>query len=146
MSFEVLNAAFRAGINFIDTADIYSRWVDGNSGGVAETIIGSGCIISIFQASVVIATKVRGQMGEGPNDEGLSRAHILHAVEESLRRLNTDYIDLYQAHWFDEHTPIEETLSTLDDLVHQGKCAILGAQIFPHGVWYRLCGLLTGCT
>ena len=132
MSFEVLNAAFRAGINFIDTADMYSRWVDGNPGGVAETIIGEWVHkFTIPRHQVVIATKVRGQMGEGPNDEGLSRAHILHAVDESLRRLNTDYIDLYQAHWFDEHTPIEETLSTLDDLVHQGKVRYIGCSNFP---------------
>jgi len=132
LSFSILNAAYQAGVNFIDTADVYSKWVDGNPGGVAEEIIGRWMRkFNISRHQVIIATKVRGQMGSGPNDEGLSRAHILHAVEESLRRLNTDYIDLYQAHWFDEHTPIEETLSALDDLVRQGKVRYVGCSNFP---------------
>lgn len=131
-SYAVLNAAYDAGINFIDTADIYSRWVTGNPGGVAETIIGKWMKQEhIPRHSMVIATKVRGQMGSGPNDQGLSRAHILHAVEESLRRLQTDYIDLYQTHWFDENTPIEETLGALDDLVHQGKARYIGCSNYP---------------
>jgi len=122
LSHKVLSAAFEAGINCIDTADIYSRWVDGNPGGVSERIIGKWMKKNqIHRDQVVIATKVRGQMGEGPNDQGLSRAHILNAVEDSLRRLDTDYIDLYQVHWYDEETPIDETLSVLDDLVRQGK-------------------------
>ncbi len=132
LSFEILNAAYQAGINFIDTADIYSKWVEGNPGGVAEKIIGNWMQkFSIPRHQVVIATKVRGQMGAGPNDEGLSRAHIFHAVEESLRRLNTDYIDLYQVHWFDERTPIAETLSALDDLVRQGRVRYIGCSNFP---------------
>ena len=132
ISKEVLNAAYEAGINFIDTADVYSRWVEGNPGGVAETIIGDWIKqYHIPRDQVVIATKVRGQMGEGPNDQGLSRAHIFNAVESSLRRLDTDYIDLYQTHAYDEDTPIEETLVALDDLVRQGKVRYLGCSNYP---------------
>lgn len=131
-SFAVLSAAYDAGINFIDTADIYSRWVAGNPGGVAEQIIGRWMKQrGITRDQLVIATKVRGRMGEGPNDEGLSRKHIMDAVEGSLRRLGTDYIDLYQVHWYDEHTPIEETLRALDDLVRQGKVRYIGASNYP---------------
>lgn len=131
-SINILNAAYDAGINFIDTADIYSRWVEGNPGGVAESIIGKWLRNSgIPRHEVVIATKVRGRMGNGPNDEGLSRAHIMNAVDQSLTRLGTDYIDLYQAHWFDEHTPIDETLKAFDDLVRIGKVRYIGVSNFP---------------
>jgi aryl-alcohol dehydrogenase-like predicted oxidoreductase len=131
-SYEILSAAYEAGINFIDTANIYSRWAAGNPGGVSETIIGKWMKDSgILRHQIIIATKVRGVMGDGPNDEGLSRAHIMTAVEDSLNRLQTDYIDLYQAHWYDENTPIEETLSSLDDLVHQGKVRYIGCSNYP---------------
>ena len=131
-SHQILNQAFEAGINFIDTADIYSSWAENNPGGVSETIIGRWIKAeAIPRDQVVIATKVRGQMGGGPNDQGLSRAHILNAVEDSLRRLDTDYIDLYQTHWYDETTPIDETLSALDDLVRQGKVRYIGASNYP---------------
>ena len=131
-SHEILSAAFEAGINFIDTADIYSRWAAGNPGGVSEKIIGKWIKDSgIPRHQIIIATKVRGVMGDGPNDEGLSRTHIMKAVEDSLNRLQTDYIDLYQTHWYDEHTPIEETLSTLNDLVHQGKVRYIGCSNYP---------------
>jgi aryl-alcohol dehydrogenase-like predicted oxidoreductase len=131
-SYQVLDAAFEAGINFIDTADVYSNWAEGNPGGIAETIIGQWIKRSkIPREQLVLATKVRGRMGSGPNAEGLSRVHILDAVEGSLRRLNTDYIDLYQTHWYDENAPIEETLSTLDDLVHQGKVRYIGCSNYP---------------
>ena len=124
----ILSRTFEAGINFIDTADIYSKWVDGNSGGVAEEYIGRWRKqAQIPRGQLVIATKVRGKMGDGPNDEGLSRVHIMQAVEASLRRLDTDYIDLYQTHWSDRDTPIEETLRTLDDLLNQGKVRYVGA-------------------
>jgi aryl-alcohol dehydrogenase-like predicted oxidoreductase len=124
----ILSRTFEAGINFIDTADVYSKWVEENPGGVAEEYIGRWRKqAKIPRDRLVIATKVRGQMGEGPNAEGLSRAHIMQAVEDSLRRLQTDYIDLYQAHWSDESTPIEETLRTMDDLVRQGKARYIGA-------------------
>lgn len=147
-AFDVLDAAFAAGINFIDTADIYSRWVEGNPGGVAEQIIGRWLQRSgIPRHQVIIATKVRGRMGDGPNDEGLSRGHIFDAVHASLRRLGTDYIDLYQTHWYDENTPIEETLQAMDDLVRQGKVRYLGCSNLPawrltEAVWTsRLHGL-----
>jgi len=131
-SFEVLDAAFDAGIKFIDTADIYSRWIDGNPGGVAETIIGQWLRKNPEKRTqVILATKVRGQMGEGPNDEGLSRKHIFSAVEQSLKRLETDYIDLYQVHWPDESTPIEETLRALDDLIHDGRVLYIGCSNYP---------------
>jgi len=127
-SHRVLSATFDAGINFFDTADIYSRWVEGNPGGVSETFIGNWMKqAKIPRDQIVLATKVRGTMGKGPNDQGLSRAHIINAVEASLRRLQTDYIDLYQAHWTDDDTPIEETLRAFDDLVKQGKVRYVGA-------------------
>lgn len=131
-SHDILSSAFDAGINFIDTADIYSRWVQGNPGGVAEQMIGDWMKkTKIPRQQIILATKVRGVMGNSPNDEGLSRVHILQAVEASLKRLGTDYIDLYQTHWFDEQTPIEETLSTLDDLVRQGKVRYIGCSNYP---------------
>lgn len=131
-AYPILDHAFANGVNFIDTADIYSNWAEGNSGGVAEMIIGRWLKkSSIPRDQIVIATKVRGRLGHGPNDEGLSRAHIFNAVEGSLRRLGIDYIDLYQTHWFDENIPIEETMSALDDLVHQGKVRYLGCSNYP---------------
>jgi aryl-alcohol dehydrogenase-like predicted oxidoreductase len=130
-SYDVLAAAVEAGINFIDTADIYSRWAEGNPGGVAETILGKWLQNGVVQRhQMVIATKVRGRMGDGPNDEGLSRRHVLNAVQESLRRLQTEYIDLYQLHWPDEDTPIEETLRALDDLVRDGRVRYIGCSNF----------------
>jgi len=131
-SHRILSTAFETGINFIDTADVYSRWVEGNPGGVSETIIGNWLRNNgIPRNQVIIATKVRSRIGEGPNDEGLSRVHIFDAVEGSLRRLKTDYIDLYQTHWFDERTPLEETLGALNDLVHQGKVRMIGCSNYP---------------
>ncbi len=127
MSHQILSEAYDAGVNFIDTADVYSRWVEGNPGGVAEEIIGRWVkASSIPRERLVIATKVRGTMGDGPNDSGLTRVHILQAVESSLRRLQTEYIDLYQTHFPDDETPIDETLRTLDDLVRQGKVRYIG--------------------
>jgi 1-deoxyxylulose-5-phosphate synthase len=127
-SHQVLSAAFEAGVNFVDTADVYSRWAEGNPGGVAEHIIGRWWKqAQIPRDKLILATKVRGNMGGGPQDEGLSRDHILQSIENSLRRLQTEYIDLYQAHYPDEKTPIEETLRTFDDLVRQGKVRYFGA-------------------
>jgi aryl-alcohol dehydrogenase-like predicted oxidoreductase len=132
LSFQILDAAFSAGVNFIDTADVYSRWVEGNPGGVSETIIGKWMKRStIPRDRLVIATKVRARTGTGPHDEGLARVHIIEAIEGSLRRLGTDYVDLYQAHWFDENTPIEETLATFNDLVSQGKVRFIGCSNYP---------------
>jgi len=132
LSFQILSAGVEAGINFIDTADVYSRWVPGNPGGVSETIIGKWLKQSgIARDKLVIATKVRGKMGDDPNDEGLSRKHIFQAVEASLRRLQVDYIDLYQTHSFDPAVPIKETLSALNDLVRQGKVRYIGCSNYP---------------
>jgi aryl-alcohol dehydrogenase-like predicted oxidoreductase len=131
-SFKILSAAFEGDINFIDTADIYSRWAAGNPGGVSEKIIGEWMKKNgIARDQIVIATKVRGKMGDGPNDEGLSRTHIMAAIDGSLKRLGTDFIDLYQTHWFDENIPIDESLSALDDLVQQGKVRYIGCSNYP---------------
>jgi aryl-alcohol dehydrogenase-like predicted oxidoreductase len=127
----VMDAFLEAGGNLIDSADIYSRWAEGNPGGVAEEMIGRWMKAKGNRQEVVVATKVRGRMWEGPNGEGLSRAHIMRAVEDSLRRLQTDYIDLYQTHWFDEETPIEETMRALDDLVRAGKVRYVGCSNYP---------------
>ncbi len=125
-SFEILSAAYEAGINFIDTADIYSRWVDGNPGGVSEEIIGKWWKqAQIPRESLVIATKVRGTMGNPPT-EGLSKSRILKMVEDSSRRLQVDYIDLYQSHWPDTEVEIEETLRAFDELVQSGKVRAIG--------------------
>jgi aryl-alcohol dehydrogenase-like predicted oxidoreductase len=125
-SFEILSAAYERGVNFIDTADIYSRWAAGNQGGVSEEIIGRWRKqAKIPRDSLIIATKVRGTMGSPPT-EGLSRERILKMVEDSLRRLQVDYIDLYQAHWADTNVEIEETMRAFDDLVQAGKVRAVG--------------------
>lgn len=129
-SFRIMDKALDSGINFFDTADVYSRWAEGNSGGESEVIIGRW-LKTRPHRDVVIATKVRGRMWDGPNGEGLSRQHIIQAVEDSLRRLDTDYIDLYQTHWPDDETPLEETLSALDSLVRDGKVRYVGASNYP---------------
>ena len=128
---EVMDAFVTAGGNFMDTADIYSRWHPGNPGGVSEEIIGRWLQQRGHRRQVVLATKVRGRMWDGPNGEGLSRAHIIQACEDSLRRLQTDWIDLYQTHWYDAETPIEETLRALDDLVRDGKVRYVGCSNYP---------------
>jgi aryl-alcohol dehydrogenase-like predicted oxidoreductase len=130
-AFAVMDAYVGAGGNLIDTADIYSSWAEGNPGGVSEEIIGRWMKARGNRQQVVVATKVRGRMWDGPNGEGLSRAHIMCAVEDSLRRLQTDYIDLYQTHWFDESTPIEETMRALDDLLRAGKVRYVGCSNYP---------------
>lgn len=128
----IMSEAINLGCNFIDSADIYSRWVDGNEGGVSEQIIGSWLYKGeVKRADVVIATKVRGQMGTGPNDVGLSRQHIMTAVDQSLKRLQTDYIDLYQVHWPDEETPLDETLEAMTDLIRSGKVRYIGCSNHP---------------
>ncbi len=129
-SFAIMDQAYEAGITFFDTADIYSRWIEGNHGGESETIIGRW-MKDKPRRELVIATKGRGRMWQGPNGEGLSRAHLVQAVEDSLRRLQTDIIDLYQVHWPDEETPLEETLRALDDLVRSGKIRYIGASNYP---------------
>jgi aryl-alcohol dehydrogenase-like predicted oxidoreductase len=127
----VMDAFAEAGGNFVDTADVYSRWAEGNPGGVSEEVIGRWMEARGNRRELVIATKVRGEVWEGPNGGGLSRKHIMEAVEASLRRLRTDYIDLYQAHSYDAEVPIDETLRAFDDLVRQGKVRYIGASNFP---------------
>lgn len=129
-SFAILDAFVEAGGNFVDTADIYSQIGEGGPG-ISETLIGEWMAERGNRPSIVLATKVRGRMWDGPEGEGLSRAHIVRAVEDSLSRLGTDHIDLYQAHWFDAGTPIEETLRAMDDLVRAGKVRYVGASNYP---------------
>lgn len=117
-TFAVLNAAMEEGIDFIDTADVYA-------GGKAEEVIGRWMKTQDRRA-VTIATKCRGRMWPGPNGEGAGRKHVIDACHDSLRRLQTDYIDLYQIHWPDKETPAEETLRALDDLVKAGKIRYFG--------------------
>ncbi len=136
----VLDAFVAAGGNFIDTADVYSRWAPGNPGGVAEELIGEW-LKTKRRDQIILATKVRGPMGPGPNDQGLSRKHILEACDASLRRLQTDYIDLYQTHSWDEHTPLAETLRALDDLVRAGKVRYIGCSNLP--AWHLMESLWT---
>ncbi len=117
---EIVKRALELGINFFDTADVYST-------GLSEEILGRALADFAVRDQVVIATKVHGPMGAGPNDRGLSRKHIMHAVDASLRRLRIDYIDLYQIHRWDYQVPIEETLEALNDLVRSGKVLYVGA-------------------
>ena len=124
-SFRILDAAFDAGLNFIDTADIYSTWVPGHAGGESETIIGRWFARSGKRDRVIIATKVGMEMG-GDN-HGLSPKYMERAVEDSLLRLQTDRIDLYQSHQDDPNTPLEETLGAFDKMISQGKVRYIGA-------------------
>jgi 1-deoxyxylulose-5-phosphate synthase len=131
-SHQIMNRAVELGCNFFDTADIYSSWHPGNKGGESETIIGNWLAAGhVRRRDVIIATKVRGKMGPGPNDQGLSRRHILDSIEDSLERLQTDYIDLYQVHYPDEETPLDETLQALADLVRSGMVRYLGCSNYP---------------
>jgi aryl-alcohol dehydrogenase-like predicted oxidoreductase len=117
---ELLKRSVEAGINFIDTANVYSE-------GLSEEMTGKAIRnLALKRDDLVIATKVRGKMGEGPNSSGLTRKHILQQAEESLRRLNIEYIDLYQIHGYDPLTPLEETLEALDLLVKSGKVRYIG--------------------
>jgi aryl-alcohol dehydrogenase-like predicted oxidoreductase len=125
MSFKLLDAAVAAGFNLIDTADVYSRWAPGHKGGESEAVIGKWLKKTGNRAKVVIATKVGMEMG--PNAVGLSAKYIHQAVEQSLNRLQTDYIDLYQSHKDDPKTPFEETLGAFGDLIRQGKVRHIGA-------------------
>ncbi|HVO47573.1 MAG TPA: aldo/keto reductase [Steroidobacteraceae bacterium] len=130
-AFAILDAFLEAGFNLIDTADSYSRWVAGNQGGESETIIGNWLRRHRVRDRVVIATKVASETG--PGEKGLSRAYILRAVERSLRRLDTEYIDLYQSHRDDPDTPIEETLEAYGQLMREGKVRAIGASNFSAG-------------
>jgi aryl-alcohol dehydrogenase-like predicted oxidoreductase len=124
-SHSLLDGFTSAGFNFIDTADMYSKWVPGNKGGESETIIGKWLRKSGKRDKVVIATKVGLDMGGGK--KGLSKAYILRAAEDSLKRLQTDYIDLYQSHTDDNSTPLQETLEAYAELIKQGKVRAIGA-------------------
>lgn len=124
-SFQLLDAFVAAGFDFIDTADVYSAWKPGNQGGESETIIGNWIRSRGNRTDVKIATKVGMELA--PGKQGLSKAYILRAAEDSLRRLKTDYIDLYQSHRDDPETPLEETLETYDQLIRQGKVRVIGA-------------------
>ena len=130
-SFKLLDAFVAAGMNLIDTADVYSRWLPGHKGGESETIIGNWLQQRGGREKVVIATKVGVEMG--PEDKGLSRAYILRAVDRSLGRLKTDYIDLYQSHRDDAETPLEETLETYGQLIRAGKVRAIGASNYKAG-------------
>lgn len=130
-SFAILDRAWQGGVNFIDTADVYPIPVDRATVGATETIIGNW-----FKAhpgrrhEAILATKCYFQMGSGPNDQGLSRRHIMDAIDASLRRLQNDFIDLYQVHFYDSATPQDETLRALDDLVRSGKVRYIGCSNF----------------
>jgi aryl-alcohol dehydrogenase-like predicted oxidoreductase len=127
-SFALLDAWLDAGFNFLDTADVYARWVKGSTGGDSETIIGRWLKARGNRDKIVLATKLGIEMA--PGKKGLSRAYMQTAVEDSLRRLQTDYIDLYQSHRDDPDTPIEETLSAYADLIKAGKVREIGASNF----------------
>jgi aryl-alcohol dehydrogenase-like predicted oxidoreductase len=120
---ELIETAFECGINFFDTANVYAT-------GACETMWGQ-LLGEYDRSSFVLATKVYFPMGDGPNDRGLSRKHIMEQCEASLKRLDTDYIDLYQCHRYDDETPLEETIRAMDDLVHQGKVLYWGFSCWP---------------
>ncbi|NII11270.1 aldo/keto reductase [Oleiagrimonas sp. C23AA] len=125
-SFELLDRFVDAGFNLIDTADVYSRWADGNQGGESETILGKWLAQSGKRDKIVLATKV----GKWEPHPGLSADNIRAAVDDSLKRLQTDHIDLYQSHAFDENTPQAETLAAYGELIEQGKVRVIGASNF----------------
>ncbi|GET26035.1 aldo/keto reductase [Prolixibacter sp. NT017] len=128
-SFRILDELLDAGFNTIDTANVYSRWVPGNQGGESETIIGKWMKERRNRDKVTVITKVGSDMGQGHRD--LSEKHILEAVDDSLRRLQTDTIDLYLSHWDDENTPVEETLGAYKKLIKAGKVRYIGASNLP---------------
>jgi 1-deoxyxylulose-5-phosphate synthase len=145
-SARVIDAAFDAGINFFDTADMYGKGMDTGSltdRGTSEEILGR--LLGPRRSRILLATKVFNRMGPGPNEAGLSRLHIMNAAEASLRRLRTDWVDLYQCHRFDPQTSVEETLRAFDDLIRQGKVRYVGVSNWAawqmakaHGVADRL--------
>ncbi|MCW5934461.1 MAG: aldo/keto reductase [Fimbriimonadia bacterium] len=126
-SIRLVNRCLEAGINFFDTANVYAE-------GRSEVITGKA--LKSVRHEVVIATKARHPVGQGPNDQGLSRLHLMAQLEISLKRLQTDYVDLYQVHRWDDETPLEETLKTLDDMVRQGKARYIGCSNFA--AWHLM--------
>lgn len=125
VSFAILDAFVGAGFNFVDTADVYSRWVPGHKGGESETVLGNWFKRSGNRKKVILATKVGLELA--PEKKGLAKAYILREVEDSLDRLQTDYIDLYQSHIDDPSVPLEETLAAYEQLIKQGKVRAIGA-------------------
>ena len=124
VSFQLLDAFAASGFNCVDTADVYSRWAAGNSGGESEAIIGKWMKLRGNRDKIIVATKVGSDMGQGKN---ITKKYILTAVEDSLKRLRTDYIDLYQTHFDDDITPVEETLEAYAELIRAGKIRVIGA-------------------
>src|SRR6202167_5916665 len=124
-SFAILDEFVDAGFNFVDTADVYSKWAPGDKGGESETVLGNWFQRSGNRKKVILATKLGIELA--PDKKGLSKAYILREVEDSLQRLQTDYIDLYQSHIDDASTPLEETLEAYDQLIKQGKVRAIGA-------------------
>jgi 1-deoxyxylulose-5-phosphate synthase len=129
-AFQIMDVADQGGVTFFDTADVYPLGADLNEVGTTETIVGKWLHERHARERIVLATKCAGTMGPSRNDRGSSRKHILDACEQSLRRLNTDYIDLYQVHFADPETPIEETMDALDSLVRAGKVRYIGCSNF----------------
>jgi aryl-alcohol dehydrogenase-like predicted oxidoreductase len=127
-SFDILDGFVEAGFNFIDTADVYSKWAPGNKGGESETIIGKWMKARNNRSSIILATKLGSDMGDGK--KGLSKKYVTEAIDASLLRLQTDYVDLYQSHYDDAETPVEETLEAFDQLIKAGKIRWIGASNF----------------
>ena len=125
---EILDEVSASGFDTIDTADVYSRWVEGNQGGESETILGKWMKDRGVRNKIALITKVGSDMGQGHRD--LTEKHILKAADDSLRRLQTDHIDLYLSHWDDERTPAEETLGAYEKLIKVGRSVISGPQTF----------------
>ena len=125
-SFKLMDQMLELSINMIDSADVYSRWADGNKGGESESIIGEYLKDRGNREKLIIATKVGSSMQQG-GDKDISESHIIKAIEDSLKRLKTDYVDLYFTHWDDDKTPVEETLGAYDKLIKQGKVRYIGA-------------------
>ncbi|HEX4203235.1 MAG TPA: aldo/keto reductase [Ktedonobacteraceae bacterium] len=130
-AFAIMDVADRSGVTFFDTADVYPLGGDLSMVGRTEEFVGNWLRERNARERITLATKCGGAMGPTANDQGLSRKHIINACEQSLRRLHTDYIDLYQVHFPDTSTPIEETLRALDDLVHSGKVRYIGCSNYP---------------
>ena len=126
-SHKLLDAALEAGINTFDTANIYSKWGEGSYPGKSEEIIGGWITDRGVREDIVLATKVRGEMSDRPSDSGLSRRHIMDAIEKSLGRLNTEWVDIYWSHWPDSDTPQEETLRAYTNLIEGGAVHYIGA-------------------
>ncbi len=128
-SFRLLDVMVAEGMNFVDTADVYSVWAEGNQGGESEAIIGNWLARRRKRHDIILATKVGWPTASG--EKGLSKAYIRKSIEQSLRRLQTDYVDLYQSHRDDENVAIEETLEAYDALIREGKVRVIGASNFP---------------